>query len=297
MTVHGEREMLPAVTKAEADKALRHFTDAFNKNSRALDPKANTSYEAGAMLGIDQAGMKASQAAQPQGRPNAPTVTLEDARYTVPKQAGWPKYFLADAVNSANGAHWLLAFSRDDLDEPWRAVYWAQLRGQDVPEFASEGAYGEAVPDGAKSELKVAPDELSARYADFLNTGEGDLFASGPHTDHWRSYRAKVSNQAGQRIQWKDQEAKFPPVALRTKDGGALVFFASYYHQQKTVFEGATLKVSPQIRAIMDGPVKKTNKMAFTTLTGQVAKVPAKGSSEQVTILSRVEAKTSAKAL
>ena len=31
MTVHGEREMLPAVSKAEGTKALTRFTEGFNR--------------------------------------------------------------------------------------------------------------------------------------------------------------------------------------------------------------------------------------------------------------------------
>lgn len=45
MTVHGEREMLPMVSKAEGTKALTHFTETFNKVNRQLDPALNPSFE------------------------------------------------------------------------------------------------------------------------------------------------------------------------------------------------------------------------------------------------------------
>lgn len=45
MTVHGEREMLPAVSKTEGAKALQQFTDGFNEANRQLNPQLNPSFE------------------------------------------------------------------------------------------------------------------------------------------------------------------------------------------------------------------------------------------------------------
>src|SRR3954468_21297765 len=92
MTVHGEREMLPAVSETDGGKALKRFADGFNKANRQLDPQLNPSFETGALLAIDQAGIKAAHALRPQGNPAFPALTFKDAHFTVPKQAGWPKY-------------------------------------------------------------------------------------------------------------------------------------------------------------------------------------------------------------
>ncbi|MFI7103591.1 hypothetical protein ACIBK8_30105 [Streptomyces sp. NPDC050161] len=302
MTVHGEREIVPAVSKAEAAKALQHFTDGFNKANRTLDPKVNASYEAGALLSIDEAGIKAAHATRPQGNPNFPGLTLKDAHFTVPKQAGWPKSFLADAVSNrkdrgGNYTRWFLVFSRDAVDAPWRAVYLSTLPDNKVPELARDAdGYAEAVPAGdGPSGLTVDPDKLSRSYTDYLKTGEGELFASGPDTDLRRRDRAAKSHTVGARIQWVDQPADFPPVALRTKDGGALVFFASYYHQQKTVFKGSTMNVSAAVQGVMAKPVKQASKITLTYLTGQAVKVPAKDASGKIEVLNLIEARTSAR--
>ncbi|QIY55223.1 hypothetical protein HEP86_12620 [Streptomyces sp. RPA4-5] len=298
MTVHGEREMLPAVSKAEGTKALTRFTDSFNTTYRELDPKRNPSFEAGALLAIDQAGIKASQALRPQGNPDFPALELTEPRFTVPKQAGWPKYFLADALSNRKDAkghptRWFLVFSRDDLNEKWRAVYFAQFPGNKAPELKTKDGYAEAVPLGSGSGLTVAPGKLSRSYADFLNTGKGSVFAPGPQTDGWRARRAKDARQVGSRIQWQDSPSDHPPVALRTTDGGALVFFSTVYHQQQTMFAGATIRVPANLRGLVVGPEKKTNRMAFTTVSSQAVTVPAKGSGGKVVILNRREGKTS----
>ncbi|MCX4634035.1 hypothetical protein OG775_02460 [Streptomyces platensis] len=286
------------MSKAEGTKALTRFTDSFNTTYRELDPKRNPSFEAGALLAIDQAGIKASQALRPQGNPDFPALELTEPRFTVPKQAGWPKYFLADALSNRKDAkghptRWFLVFSRDDLNEKWRAVYFAQFPGNKAPELKTKDGYAEAVPLGSGSGLTVAPGKLSRSYADFLNTGKGSVFAPGPQTDGWRARRAKDARQVGSRIQWQDSPSDHPPVALRTTDGGALVFFSTVYHQQQTMFAGATIRVPANLRGLVVGPEKKTNRMAFTTVSSQAVTVPAKGSGGKVVILNRREGKTS----
>lgn len=82
-------------------------------------------------------------------------------------------------------------------------------------------------------------------------------------------------------------------MALRTTDGGALVFFSTVYHQQQTMFAGATIRVPENLRGLVVGPEKRTNRMAFTTVSSQAVTVPAKGSGDKVVILNRREGKTS----
>ncbi|MGW7578510.1 hypothetical protein [Streptomyces sp. NPDC054765] len=291
------------MSKAEGSKALAHFTETFNKANRQLDPALNPSFEGGALLAIDQAGIKAAHALRPQGNPGFTALAFTDPHFTVPQQAGWPKYFIADAASNRKNARgqntrWFLVFSRNGIDEQWRAVYLATFAGNKAPELKTDGkGYAEAVPAGAQSGLMVAPGKLSRRYADYLNTGKGSAFAAGPETDGWRARRARDTNRPGQRIMWEDTAADYPPVALRTKDGGALVFFSTFYHQQKTVFAGATITVPAALKGLLEGPEKKTNRMAFTTVSGQAVTVPAKSSGGKVTVLNRIEAKTSVKPL
>ncbi|MER6050332.1 hypothetical protein ABT168_23290 [Streptomyces sp. NPDC001793] len=302
MTVHGEREVLPAVSQTDAAKALKRFTDGFNEANRTLDPKVNASFEAGALLAIDQAQIKAAHGVRPGGNPGFVPLSFTDAHFTVPKQKGWPKYFVGDALSnrrdrSGENTRWFLVFSRDGVKARWRAVYFATFPGNSAPELKITGGYAEPVPLDGSSGLTVDPGKLSRAYADYLGTGKGGQFASGGDTDQLRAWRAGQANQPGARIQWEDQASDLPPVALRTTDGGALVFFSTVYHQLKTVSTGLTITVPPQLRGIMDGPVKKTTRMAFTTMSGQAVTVPAKSAGGKIKVLNRIEAKTSAKAL
>ncbi|MFE2229455.1 hypothetical protein [Streptomyces kronopolitis] len=291
------------MSKADGAKALKHFTEGFNEANRQLNPQLNPSFEGGALLAIDQAGIKAAHAVRPQGNPGFRALEFTDARFTVPQQKGWPKYFIANAASNRKNAagrftRWFLVFSRDGIDEKWRAVYLATFPGNKAPELKTDrNGYAEAVPAGADSGLAVAPGELSRSYADYLNTGKGGVFAPGRETDGWRARRAKDANRPGVRIMWDDTAANYPPVSLRTKDGGALVFFSTVYHQQKTVFAGATITVSGALKGLLEGPPKKTNRMGFTTVSGQTVTVPPKSAGGKVAVLNRIEAKTSVRPL
>ncbi|MFH8592361.1 hypothetical protein [Streptomyces rimosus] len=287
------------MSKAEAATALQQFTDGFNASNSKLDPKVNPTYETESLLAVDQALTKAGHAVSPQGNPKFPPLTLTSPHFTVPRQAGWPKVFLADAVSNRNNTRWFLVFTRDAMGAKWKASYLSALSDNQIPQFKTDpDGYAEVVPADAKdSGLKVAPGELGKAYAAYLNTGKGEVFAPGPATDQWRKLREQQGRQPGSRIQYEDQPSDYAPVALRTKDGGALVFFSTYYHQQKTVSEGARINIPPEIKGIMDGPAKSSNRMTFTTLSEQVVKVPAAGTAEKVAFLHRLEAKTSAKSL
>lgn len=151
MTVHGEREMLPAVSKAEATTALKQFVDGFNASNTKLDPKVNPTYETESLLAVDQALTKSGQAVSPRGNPKFPRLTLTSPHFTVPKQAGWPKFFLADAVSNRNNARWFLVFTRDAVGAKWKASYLSALADNQIPQFKTDpDGYAEAVPADAK---------------------------------------------------------------------------------------------------------------------------------------------------
>ncbi|MET9294283.1 hypothetical protein [Streptomyces sp. NPDC003077] len=302
VTVHGEREMLPAVSKDEAGTVLKGFVSGFNKSNSKLDPTLNPGYEGDSLLAIDQAVTKAARAISPGGNPKFPPLVLTDPNFTIPRQAGWPRVFVADAASNRNNGRWFLAFSRESAQAKWKAVYLSTLSDAEIPQFTTDkDGYAELIrPEAENTGLKVDPGALGKTYATYLKTGRtdaGQVFASGPHTDGWRANRARVAFQPGARLQWEDQASDYPPVALRTTDGGALVFFSTYYHQQKTFTKGSKVRLPKEMKGILDGPEKPTDKMTFTTLTEQAVQVPAKDSADRITFLHRLEAKTSAKTL
>jgi hypothetical protein len=242
MTVHGEREVIPATTKAEAAKAVKLFTAGYNKAYREVDPSVIAGVETGALHTMGHAGLKAQQVNQPEGNPGYPDLELSDTKYTIPKQAGWPKFFLVDTDSNRNDFRWLLVFTRSGADEAWKAAYLSILRKDKVPEFKKDAdGWAEPVGGGSSAGLAMAPGKLSETYADYLETGKGDAFAPGQATTDQLATRKKLRKTVHFWTDYDDQPARPPqytPLALRTADGGALAFFATHHAEQRSMAQG-----------------------------------------------------------
>ncbi|MFJ3248655.1 hypothetical protein [Streptomyces sp. NPDC086782] len=297
VVVHGEREVLPATTPAEAAKTLNRFTEAYNAADKAYDRTLDADFVVGALGAIDGARLKAGRANHPEGNPAHTPLTLTDARFTIPQKAGWPRWFLADAKGNKGGnQRWLMVFLRYGATEEWRVAYLTLVAPGDIPEFRKdEDGLAEALPESS-GELAVVPGDLSQDYATYLSNG-GDTFADGPHTTGWRQLRDRAASRPGLARQYIDQprtDGAFAPLALRTADGGALVFFTTRHYEKQTAAEGASVPTpNKDVQALTTGEVKQSLTMEF--FSNEVALDPPKGAAgQQVSILARVQGLTSA---
>jgi hypothetical protein len=299
VTVHGERAVVPATTEAEAAKVLDHFTETNNEANRTHDAELNSTIETGPLGTVDQAGLRARHTVHPDGSPDHRDLELTDARFLIPRQAGWPKFFVADTASSQSpGKRWLLVFTRNGVGEAWKASYLSVLAESAVPEFAEDGeGHVEAVPADGSARLAIAPEDLSQAYADYLREG-GDAFADGPATSGLREERRRTAASPGARTQWADlpaRDARFAPVGLRTEDGGALVFFTTHHQMRQTVAEGYTPQVKdPYVKALMEGTPRQS--VTYVRLAVQAAAVPpADAADPRITLLYRLQRLTGAK--
>ncbi|MET7903561.1 hypothetical protein ABZS86_19715 [Streptomyces sp. NPDC005355] len=299
MTVHGERENIPSVDKADAPKALQRFADGYNKAYRELDPSLASEVETGPLEAISTADLKAQHANSPGGNPKFPELKLSDARYSIPKQVGWPKFFVADTDSDRDDNRWLFVFTRAGADQPWKAAYLSILSQDEVPDLATDkDGWAKPVPAaGPTPRLVTRPDKLSAEYADYLMTGKGEIFADGQATSELRDSRKKFVRTPKFWTEYIDtpaQGAPYAPVGLRTQDGGALVFFASHHRQKQTMAKGFRPNPDAQIRALMTGEAKKA--VTLTRVAESAVRVPAKDAADpQVVFLNRLEGVTAAK--
>lgn len=192
VVVHGERVVLPAATRAEAAKAVTAFTAAYNKADKAYDNSLDAPYLTGPFGDITAARLKAGHANSPSGNPAHVPLKLSDIRITIPKKAGWPRWFLADArANKTGKARWLMVFTRGGLGQRWRVAYVTLVAPGAVPEFTTDKDGGRG-GTGLPAQLAVAPGKLSADYAAYLKKG-GTAFAAGDV--HQR--RTRQPGQAG----------------------------------------------------------------------------------------------------
>jgi hypothetical protein len=295
VVVHGERETLPSATRAEAAKALAAFTDAYNKADKAYDRSLDAPYVTGALADIDSARLKAGHANSPSGNANHTPLKLTDAKFTIPRKAGWPRWFLADAQGNKGGDfRWLLVFTRNDLDQRWRVAYLTLVAPGAVPQFKTDkDGWAEAVPAGS-AQLAVEPRELSQKYTAYLKSG-GKTFASGPNTSGLRTYRKGRAKQPGLVRQYIDQpltRGDYAPLALRTADGGALVFFTTHHYEKQTAAAGTSVPVpNKDVQALTTGEIKQS--LTLESVADEVALDPA--GSGAVSVLGRVQGLTAAK--
>ncbi|MGW3207911.1 hypothetical protein [Streptomyces sp. NPDC001135] len=294
VVVHGEREMLPAATRAEAAKALTAFTTAYNKADKAYDNSLDAPYLTGPFGDITAARLKALHAGSPSGNPHHVPLKLSDVNITIPKKPGWPRWFVADAQGNKTGkARWLMVFTRGDLGERWRVAYVTLLAPGAVPEFKTDkDGWAEAVPAGS-TQLAVAPGKLSADYAAYLKKG-GRTFADGTYTSVERANRAKRYHKPGLVTQFIDRpltSGDYAPLALRTADGGALVFFTTHHYEKQTAATGTTVPAQTKdVQALTKGEVKQS--LTLELMSAQAAVDPA--GSGRVSVLGRVPGLVSA---
>lgn len=298
VVVHGEREVLPSTTRAEAAVAFEEFTAAYNKADAAYDSSLDADHVTGAIGDIDKARLKAGRINSPGGNSSHTPLEFSDVTYTIPEKAGWPRWFVAEAQGNKGGAlHWLLVFTRDGLGETWQAAYLTLVSPGSLPKVRENAAgWAETVPLNS-TELAVPPGELSKRYVTYLKDG-GDGFTANAHTSGWREQRAKAAKRPGLATQYIDEPVSggdYAPLALRTVDGGALVFFTTRRYEKQTAAAGTSIPApNANVRALTTGEIKQSLTMEF--MSNGVAVDPARSAAGgDVTVLSRLEGLTEAK--
>ncbi|GHH34130.1 hypothetical protein [Streptomyces candidus] len=312
VTVHGELEVVPAATRAEAAQALKDFTDAYNKADKAYDPALVAGRVTGALAAINQAALRARRQQSPAGNPGHRELALGDARFLIPKKAGWPRWFVADTDSNRDtdrtqdgggtgaDSRWLIVFVRGGADQLWEASHLLTLPVGKVPDFAVDpDGFAKAVPPDGRGPA-TPPGELSRAYASYLQRGGGQggaAFTPGPYTTAWLAQRKQASQRVGRSMQYLDQPLDtgvFAPVALATADGGAFVFFATRHFEKQTAAPGVPLlDLNADVRALMTGTPRSS--LLKERVASQVALVPERGAAGTgVDLQSRVQGLVSA---
>ncbi|BBA97034.1 hypothetical protein RVR_2593 [Actinacidiphila reveromycinica] len=310
VTVHGERALIPSIRPAEAAKVLADFAAQNNKATRSYDQQAIDAVEAGPLGAIDQAGVRAKHANNPDGNKGYSALEFSDARYFVPEQRGWPKFFVAEARTNRNGdARWLLAFRRSGPGRPWMADFLGVAASDALPDFAlDKDGHAEAVPL-AGTDLLVQPGQLSAQYASYLDGGTGGgkddgkngaaaagVFADGPATSGLKDSRAKSARTASTVTQYADQpdvSGDFAPVALRTTDGGAVVFFGSRHQSRATFRADHPLTLDADTKALTTGTPRTS--ITLSRVAQSMVEVPPRKAGTKVVFVSYLTGLVSAK--
>ncbi|MFF6785755.1 hypothetical protein [Streptomyces sp. NPDC012510] len=299
VVVRGDLEILPTATQAEAARALKDFTTAYNEADKAYDQSLDASRVTGALADIDGGKLRSGAKINPSGNPDHVALKLDDVRYTIPEKAAWPRWFVADATaNKGNASdRWLFVFTRDGLTDLWEVSFLTIVSAKDMPEFKKDEQGHAQVVTPEDPELSVKPAELPDKYVTYLKE-DSALFADGPYTSEERAKRQRNAEKPGLARQYMDEaltNGDYAPVGLRTTDGGALVFFTTRHYQKQTAAPGVDIPVNdPAVRALMTGEPRQSLTLEF--VNNQAVLDPAKTESDQqVRLLSQVGGLTGAK--
>lgn len=292
VTVHGESADIASVQPAEAARVLARFAEVSNAATKAYDESLIDATESGALGDTDRAGLRAKHVNHPEGNTSFSPLAFSDARFLVPKQRGWPKFFVADTATNRGDTRWLLVFRRFAAGDPWKASFLAVLAKDALPALATDKD-GHVLPlPVAGTDLLVQPGQLSRGYTSYLQmAATAPQFAPGPSTSDLLAGRDKNRRTPNSVTQYADQPADggdFAPVALRTRDGGALVFFASRHQTRATYRAGYRLTIDQDTQALMAGTPRTS--VTLSRVGQQAVTVPASdgGPDAKVTVVSRL---------
>lgn len=205
-------------------------------------------------------------------------------RLMVPASAGWPRFFVAVGQRPSSATPELRVLRSTGARSPY--ALWADpqlLPGATLPLPAS----GEeaAILSSDAAGLVATPSEVLAGYARYLNKG-------AKASDSKRYRRSTYSDQVVRRV-LKDRKALAKvatltsshrvgterPLALRAKDGGALVIGVLQQTTTITVKrgKGKVAITDKELAALAGGDASITKKLTRTALEVVAFRVPLKG--------------------
>jgi hypothetical protein len=233
----------PAVTLADASQAWQSYL--------AWLPSSLTATAKAPLTGVAGVTHRLSAAPDNAVRYGTPTFYL-------PAAAGYPRWFVADVNTTyagpgritrtpADGAlvPWmspgngpvLYLFEQASAAAPWLLASQSALApGTTVPALAKDASGHVPTMRLSDSELLARPDIAGPLQASVVDDGPASAAAkvvgSGPLTTGlYRTMRSTLlglSAPAGDVSQWELEGSNYRQLALRTADGGALVFYAMY---------------------------------------------------------------------
>jgi hypothetical protein len=227
----------PAITKKQAKQVVSHYWEVNNEANEQRSDSLLGTVEEGSSYRMDTGAYRFDRASNPSGAGYAPFDATHTAYY-IPWQsasAAYPHWFavavtIADLTSPQHptGSGYLV-FSQASPGASWKDVVEPDMvtGSGPTPQIATDAkGYATQVDDGT-SGLSIAPGKISPMTASALdNPGTATIKVPGTLADemdeaHWRSRLPAGSTDSD-----KHQAGAGPVFGLRTKDGGAVLFYS-----------------------------------------------------------------------
>jgi len=254
----------PAVTAAQAGQVLNTYFAASDKAARTGDEALVLSGVTGVAQAEVRNFFKAYRALHQS--PPLPRFSYQTPTLYLPTPAGYPRWFAASVTRSlrppladtivATPQPMVMVFTQAGATAPWLLASAYHVAGS-MPKLAVNSA-GQ-IPVVATSQtagLLSRPDVVGPLLAAVVDEGASSPAARAVSTDPYTMSLYQVGRAGngfitprGDVRQWELDGSTYPQFALRTADGGALVFFTMYLNT--TIAVPAELN---QSRPINPGP-------------------------------------------
>jgi hypothetical protein len=295
------------LTKAQAQQVLSAYQTTNNRANLALDATLLASAETGAQLDMDTAGYKLRRAT------NQKFVQFSYTKpvFYIPRLSGYPRWFAVDAISapaagpgqdqrqrsgqrSSGGRQAVvppmpqqhrhaLLFVQDKAGAPWRLAADPYPTGKSLGGVAVDSAgYATAVsPQDAK--LTLSPTKIGAAHAALLTDGPKAAgvggIGAGLHTTKTYDALRQATGQfirIGVGLTTRFAPTTEPVYALRTSDGGALVWYVLRQNERYATRKPGVVTISGDLVGLAP-PGKVKERLDTTVLIQYLAKVPPKG--------------------
>lgn len=272
----------PAVTAAQASQALDAYLATSDKAARTGDEKLALS---------DVTGFARSEASFDFGVGRAyhqppPRYIYKAPALYLPAAAGYPRWFAASVTRFPRPPRGdtendlpqtvMLLFTQASTTAPWLLASRANVEGSMPPLAVDKDGRIPAVALSQTGGLVVRPDVvgplLAAVVDEGLSSPAARFVSSDPYTMSYYQVGCcgnGFSTPRGDVRQWELDGTNYPQFALRTADGGALVFFAMY--ENTTIAVPAALNGSEPV--LPGPPIKVPGDMGWMLPAGTVPRV------------------------
>jgi hypothetical protein len=265
----------PVLTQTQAGQAFDAYVAASNQAAATDDGKLALSVVTGVQQSLVSATLSSQAASSTSGDTSAYSSTLSiklalghyaygTPTFYLPEPTGYPRFFVADvtralavkgvskdATASIGGAQVpvdgqaLMVFEQPAAAGPWQLASVAQFpAGTTLPPLATDkNGYVPQVPL-TSTDLLAQPYATGPLQAAVVDDGPASAaakaVAAGPLTTGlYQAARDRADSglevPAGDVYQWSMEGTPYPPFALRTADGGALVLYAMYLNSTVAV--------------------------------------------------------------
>ena len=208
---------------------------------------------------------------------------VQQVRLIVPTTKSWPRFFVAVGTTSKTSTPVIRVLTSPTPRAPYGL--WAEalmLPGATLPETAPAGT-GSALVAPDTDGLAATPKEALSAFAGYLNAGStaSKQFQRSVYSDQLLQRLAddRKALKAVASVSSKHTVGSSEPLALRTADGGALVFGELKQEYVITIKKGkGAVDVTDNDLAALAGGQKKINKsLTRTAVEVVVLNVPPRG--------------------